>query len=169
MKKRFAGYAALLLLLVAFPAYSRTVTDMLGRSVELPDKIERAADTSSVARLLTYGGCADRLVGVTRMDQSNKVAMPYTAVNADHFATLAVVGAGGNKDEVYYEALASLDTQVIFTNRPGPVADKIFEKRGFPPSPWSIRAFLTRAFTTPSPCWAKLWEQKNGAPRSWQP
>lgn len=97
-------------------ATERTITDMLGREVTIPAEIKTAAVAGSSARLLTYAGCADRLIGVTDMDKSPTPGMPYTIVNKDKFANLTSVGAGGAKDTQYDEALVTLNPDVIFAN-----------------------------------------------------
>lgn len=43
---------------------SRIVTDVYGRQVKLPEKVETVAVIGGAARILTYAGCADKLVGV---------------------------------------------------------------------------------------------------------
>lgn len=97
-------------------ATTRTITDMLGRTVEIPGVIETVAVAGSSARILTYAGCADKLVGVTDMDKKADVGMPYTIVNKEKFASLTAVGAGGAKDTQYDEALVTLNPDVIFAN-----------------------------------------------------
>ena len=42
---------------------TRIVTDVYGRQVEIPEKVETAAVIGSAARILTYAGCAEKLVG----------------------------------------------------------------------------------------------------------
>lgn len=97
-------------------AATRTITDMLGRTVEIPSVIKTVAVAGSSARILTYAGCADKLVGVTDMDKKADVGMPYTIVNKEKFADLTAVGAGGAKDTQYDEALVTLNPDVIFAN-----------------------------------------------------
>lgn len=97
-------------------AATRTITDMLGRTVEIPGVIETVAVAGSSARILTYAGCADKLVGVTDMDKKADAGMPYTIVNKEKFAALTSVGAGGAKDTQYDEALVTLNPDVIFAN-----------------------------------------------------
>lgn len=93
---------------------TRTVTDFYGRQVEVPAEVKTIAAIGGAARILTYGGCADQLVGVTDMDKKNDVAMPYSVVNADHFQSLTSVGSGGANDTCYTEALVTLHPDVIF-------------------------------------------------------
>lgn len=113
-------------------AATRTITDMLGREVEIPSKIETAAVAGSAARMLTYAGCADKLVGVTDMDKSNDPGMPYTVVNAENFADLTPVGAGGSKDVTYDEALVTLNPDIIFAYKDLDTVTELQQKTNIP-------------------------------------
>jgi iron complex transport system substrate-binding protein len=112
---------------------TRTITDMLGRTFEIPGVIETVAVAGSSARILTYAGCADKLVGVTDMDKTADPGMPYTIVNKDKFAGLTSVGAGGAKDTQYDEALVTLNPDVIFANYlDAEAANELQEKTNIP-------------------------------------
>ena len=95
---------------------TRTVTDMLGREVTIPIEVKTVAVAGSSARLMTYAGCADKIVGVTDMDKKPAESMPYSYVNKDKFASLTPVGAGGSKDSQYTEALVTLAPEIIISN-----------------------------------------------------
>ncbi|AEG59977.1 iron ABC transporter substrate-binding protein [Desulforamulus ruminis] len=111
---------------------SRMVTDAFDRQVELPEKIETIAAIGGAARILTYAGCADKLVGVTDMDKQNQSAMPYSVINAQHFATLASVGSGGNNDTCYIEELVTLGPDVIFALTDEDTINNVAQKTGIP-------------------------------------
>jgi iron complex transport system substrate-binding protein len=110
----------------------RVITDILGRQVELPVQVSRIAAIGGAARILTYAGCADRLVGVTEMDQSNVAAMPYSVVNAAHFQTIATVGTGGSNDTVYVEELVTLAPDVIFAMTDIDTVNDVQNQTGIP-------------------------------------
>lgn len=93
---------------------TQTITDVLGREVKIPNKIEKIAAIQSAARMLTYAGAAEKLVGCTDMDKDGNPGMPYSYVNKEFFATLASVGSGGGSDTVYTEELVTLNPDVIF-------------------------------------------------------
>lgn len=93
---------------------SRAVIDIYQREVEIPLKVERIAALGGAARLLTYMQVSDKLVGVTEMDKSNLAAMPYTVVNADHFRSLASVGAGGMHDTAFVEEIVRIRPELVF-------------------------------------------------------
>ncbi|MCI1965017.1 MAG: iron ABC transporter substrate-binding protein [Oscillospiraceae bacterium] len=96
-------------------AEARTVTDGLGRQVELPAEIKTVAAIGATARLLTYAGCADRITGLTDLEKKCDPGMPYAHINAAQFSKLTAVAPGGPKDTVYDEAMVTLKPDVIFT------------------------------------------------------
>ena len=111
---------ALVIILSAFStAASQTVdrptvvTDMYGREVLLPDTVEKIAAIGGAARILTYAGVADMIVGVTEADKVNDPGRPYSVVNAEHFAGLPSVGQGGANDVTFVEELAVLRPDVV--------------------------------------------------------
>ena len=111
---------------------TRTVTDVYGRSVELPEKVETVAAIGGAARILTYAGCADQLVGVTDMDKQNVSSMPYSVVNKDHFASLPSVGSGGSNDTPYVEELVTLAPDVIIGLADENTINDVASKTGIP-------------------------------------
>lgn len=114
------------------PADARIVTDAYGRQVELPEKIETVAAIGGAARILTYAGCADKLIGVTDMDKENVAAMPYSVVHAEHFASLPSVGSGGSNDICYIEELVKLSPDVIIGLTDENTLKDVAEKTGIP-------------------------------------
>ncbi|NLL18571.1 MAG: iron ABC transporter substrate-binding protein [Clostridia bacterium] len=114
------------------PGESRIVTDVFGRQVEIPQKVETVAAIGGAARILTYAGCADKLVGVTDMDKQNISAMPYSVVNAEHFATLPSVGSGGANDTPYIEELVLLAPDVIIGLTDENTIRNVADKTGIP-------------------------------------
>lgn len=113
-------------------ASPHTVVDCYGREVVLPGRVEAIAATGSSARLLTYAGVADQLVGVTDLDKSGEVGMPYAAVNQARFQDLPSVGAGGSKDVDYHEALVMLSPDVVFCNKDLDGVNDLAAKTGLP-------------------------------------
>jgi len=111
---------------------SQTVTDMLGRTVQIPLEVNKIAATGNSARMLIYAGCADKLIGVTDMDKKNLVEMPYSAVYAPLLANLPTVGSGGSKDITYYEEIISLKPDLIFSSLPLDAVNDIQQKTGIP-------------------------------------
>lgn len=120
MKKRFSIFLLVLIFILSGCASENeqtaemlTLTDAFGRTVEIPEKVESLVAIGGAARIITYAGCADMLVGVTDMDKNNLTAMPYTVVNAEHFAGLASVGSGGANDIPYMEEIIAAAPDLI--------------------------------------------------------
>ncbi|HHU17260.1 MAG: ABC transporter substrate-binding protein [Anaerovoracaceae bacterium] len=111
---------------------TRTVVDVYGRQVEMPEKIETIAAIGGAARILTYAGCSEKLIGVTDMDKQNISAMPYTVVNAEHFASIASVGSGGSSDTTYIEELVTLSPDIIIGLTDEDTIKNVADKTGIP-------------------------------------
>lgn len=94
---------------------TRTITDMAGREVEIPSTINTVATLGASARMLTYAGCADKIVGLTELEIGCNPGMPYAYINSDSFANLTAIAPGGPSSEIYDEALVTLAPDVIFT------------------------------------------------------
>jgi iron complex transport system substrate-binding protein len=92
---------------------SRSLIDSYGREITLPGKVSRIAAIGGAARILTYAGVADMIVGVTEMDKSNIPAMPYSVVNAERFSGIPSVGSGGSNDTAFIEELVMLAPDLI--------------------------------------------------------
>ena len=131
----------------------RVITDMLGRQVEIPAKIERVAVAGSTARILTYAGCADKIAGVTEMDKTNDVNMPYSVVNDELFAKLPSVGAGGSKDISYEEELILLSPDVIFANKDKILPINCRRRQIFLWYAWPMKEFLPTVYMMLDPNW----------------
>lgn len=94
----------------------RTIIDMAGREVEIPIKISKVATLGSVARMMVYAGCADRITGLSDLEIGANQGMPYAYVNKEFFSKLTPVASGGAASENYEEALLMLQPDVILTN-----------------------------------------------------
>ncbi len=107
--RRSAILVGLLTLLAVFsscrrsdgPAESqgRAVTDLAGRSVAVPDKVQRLVALGPGAmRLVAYLGAADRVVGIEEFERRmsrDVYERPYASTLSEAFRELPVVGAGG--------------------------------------------------------------------------
>lgn len=91
-----------------------TVTDLLGRTVTVPRRVETVAAVNSAARLVVYAGATLKLTGVTETDRQGYAGMPYSYANKEFFSDLTVTGSGGSSDEIYSENLVMLDPDVVF-------------------------------------------------------
>lgn len=100
----------------AADADTQTVTDVTGRTVEVPVSATRVAALGSAARLLTYAGCAQQIVGCTELEMKGDPGMPYAYVNKEHFASCSPLASGGSSNTNFTEEIAVLDPDVIFYN-----------------------------------------------------
>lgn len=94
-----------------------TVTDMMGREVNVPTTISRVACIGAGAlRLYSYVGDMSLLCGVESCEYGFLIsARPYQMVNADLFASLPSVGAGGPQGSADAESLVVAAPDVIFS------------------------------------------------------
>ncbi len=111
---------------------TRVVTDVYGRQVTIPAKVEKIAAVGGAARFISYAGCADKLIGVNEADKKADVQKPYSWVNKDRFAKLASVGAGGSADTPYVEELIKLAPDVIFCLQDKTFVENVASKTNIP-------------------------------------
>lgn len=91
----------------------RTVEDMVGRTVELPDSVEEVIGVGSGAlRLLTYIGAEDDVIGVEQIETTNEKRpfRPYIHANPS-LSELPSVGSRNSPDA---ELLLQQNPDVIF-------------------------------------------------------
>lgn len=119
MKKRRAFLlAAVMLLALLLPggaaaaAQTHVLVDGLGRTVEVPVRVERIVTLGNASRMLTYLGLADRMVSVANGDRTDSLFMAYGVFNQERWAELPQVASGGY-GEVNCEAILALDPDVI--------------------------------------------------------
>lgn len=92
---------------------TQVITDILGREVEIPLQVESIVGLSSAPRFITYAGAADKLVGVSQLEQQGDPGMPHAYVNKERFASCTAVSSGGSGDTIYTEELIQLNPDVI--------------------------------------------------------
>ena len=121
---------------LAIPALGRTITDVLGRKVEIPDTITRVVCSGSgCPRLLTYLQAQRMLVGVDEGETRKRVfdARPYAFANP-WLKELPMIGMQGGRDNP--EAILMIDPppQVILRTYPNSGYDpvELQEKTGIP-------------------------------------
>ncbi len=122
---------SLLLLAGAGPAAARTVTDLLGRQVTVPDAVERlVALGPGSLRLVVYLGAQQRVVGTEAMEQRlGDQLRPYAAALGERFAGLPVVAQGGPGVHPNPEQLIALQPQVVFVTTMDPRAVARLQRR----------------------------------------
>ena len=116
-----------------------TVTDMAGRTVEIPANPERIATPNVDAfRMLIHLGAEDRLVGVpSRMYQSQFSEVETLEIKAwPESKNMPMVGGGPPGTEIDAEAIMALNPDLIFSwasgKDRGSQADRLQKQTGIP-------------------------------------
>lgn len=145
MKKRFFAFlpaaallAALLLPGCGFPQPAEpsgsAVTDMLGRSVELPAEVDKVVAIGPGAlRLYCYAGAAESVAGIEQMDTGDPTGKPYLIANPG-LMKLPVIGPGGPNNAPDPEKILAVEPDVIFSTYAADTAaaDELQKKAGIP-------------------------------------
>ena len=103
-------------------ANGKTVTDLLGREVTVPEKINCVVCIGAGSlRLYTYVGDLSKLVGVEDIDGDGKdfngvlSIRPYKMVNKDLFKSLPSCGKGGPQGSPEAEKILALNPDIVFS------------------------------------------------------
>jgi iron complex transport system substrate-binding protein len=108
--RRGVSFACLLIILFAAPASARTVTDSAGRTVTLPDTVERVYAAGPPASILLYVLAPDRLAGWPRAPRDYE--RPYLA---EPYRDLPETGRlTGRGDTANLEAVLRTKPDLIF-------------------------------------------------------
>ena len=115
-------------------AGTQTITDMVGRTVEVPvDPQKIIGIGSSSLRMICYLQATDKVVGVEQAEHEDSVTCTYRHVNHDKFANLPVIGEGGSKGVTpNEEAIIAAAPQVIVASVDKDTADSLQQKTGIP-------------------------------------
>lgn len=113
---------------------TQTVTDMVGRTVEVPGEVDKVIGVgASSLRMICYMQATDKVVGVEKSEQEDSVTCAYRHVNHDVFAKLPVIGEGGSKGvTANEEAIIAAAPQVIIANLDKDSADSLQQKTNIP-------------------------------------
>ena len=113
---------------------TRSITDSVGRTVEIPSTVETIVPLGNAPRMITYLGLADKVVGVGGMSADKITPVTaYAYATKDLWADLPVVGtdAGGATD-YYPEEIIAVNPDVILCSYTAELADEIQIKTGIP-------------------------------------
>jgi len=115
-------------------ATTRMITDLVGREVEIPAKVESFVPLANTPRMITYLGLADKAVGIGGMDAENITPVTaYAYANKDLWADLPVVGTDAAGATDYYpEEIIRVNPDVILCSYAPDLADEIQTKTGIP-------------------------------------
>lgn len=109
--------AALVALAAPQVPAARTVTDLLGRPVTVPEAPARlVAMGPGALRLVTYLGLGDAVVGIERIEHRAVDSRPYRIALGDSVEALPVVGEGGPGRLPDAERLVAADPDLIVSS-----------------------------------------------------
>lgn len=114
---------------------ARTVTDVWGRTVELPETVDGIVCLGSGApRMAAYLDVMDLLVGAEEHDQEYTVLRDYNPVWQETLSALPVVGAGGGSgaNNGYPEEIITAAPDVILAGFTAEAADELQSQTGIP-------------------------------------
>lgn len=113
---------------------TRTITDMRGRTVEIPTELDRIVAVGCALRPVCYLQAEDLVVGVEASEAEDNVTCAYRHVNHDQFASLPVIGDGGSSGvTINEEALMEVKPQVVICDSlSADEADNLQQKTGIP-------------------------------------
>ncbi len=110
---------------------TKTITDMRGRSVEIPADVKSIACVSITLRQVSYLGAQDLVIGVEEGEHKDNLGCPYKHVNYERFLDLPVIGEGGNA--INEEAVVALSPDVIIADEfDAEAATALQERTGIP-------------------------------------
>lgn len=115
-------------------ADTRQITDVLGRTVDIPKEPESVIGIgASSLRAICYMGQQDKVVGVELSEQEDSVTCTYRHVNVDKFKDLPVIGEGGSKGVTpNEEAIISANPDVVIASIDKDTADALQQKINIP-------------------------------------
>ena len=131
MEKKLSILALLLLLcLPAAPAGASTVTDALGRRVDVPEpeSISRILALGCSMGFITSLGAQDMVLAVEDIDKA-PLAKPYIIANRDRFRDLPVVGKAGAARKYDFERIIGLKPDVIFIITSDPSEPELMQRK----------------------------------------
>ena len=105
-------------LLCITPTQAREIVDLAGRTINVPDKVERiVAMGPGALRLVVYLQASNRVVGIETIETKPLPPFfrPYSSACAGHITHLPEIGSGGPGKLPDLEALLACRAQVIFS------------------------------------------------------
>ena len=110
-----------------------SITDVAGRTVQVPAQVNKVVGTGCSAREIVYLNASDKLVGIEQIETNSTGGwgnqLPYTIAHPE-LMSLPVIG-NAKTDTVNYEKIAELKPDVVFAGT-AEQADEIQSKTGIP-------------------------------------
>lgn len=91
-----------------------TITDIAGREVKIPSKINKVVGFNSVNREISYLNSSDKIVGIEKSESFNSKYLPYMVANP-RLANLTVLGSS-SENLINYEKLLEVHPDVVFVD-----------------------------------------------------
>jgi iron complex transport system substrate-binding protein len=115
-------------------ATTRTVTDMVGRTVEIPSTIEKICPLANTPRMITYLGLADKVVAISGFDYDTvNPGTAYAYASKEYWKDLPVAGTdGGGATDYYPEVIIAADPDIILCSYDKELADEYTDQDGHP-------------------------------------
>ena len=112
---------------------TRTITDGVGRTVEIPAQVERIVPLGNAPRMAVYLGLADRIVGIEDCEIAESPIQAYAYPYIDAWSALPVCGTNSMGETAYYpEEIMLADPDVILCTDPADTADNLQSQTGIP-------------------------------------
>lgn len=112
----------------AAPA-TRTITDGLGREIEVPTEVNTIVTLGNASRMVVYLGIQDKMITVANGDQNDSPFMAYGWYDHDAWMKLPVAAAGGY-GEILPEVILEADPDVILCTYEEDIVNSIEEQLG---------------------------------------
>ena len=112
---------------------TRTITDAVGRMVEVPVSVERIVPLGNTPRMISYLGLADKVVGIGECEIAESPIQAYAYPHIDEWSKLPNCGTDAMGETAYYpEEIILADPDVILCTYTSDVADNIQTQTGIP-------------------------------------
>lgn len=111
----------------------RTITDSLGRKVEIPATVKTIVPLGNTPRMITYLGLADKVVGIGSCEIAESPVMAYAYINIDKWKDLPNVGTDAMGETSYYpETIIEANPDVILCTYGQDVVEDLERQIGLP-------------------------------------
>lgn len=112
---------------------TRTITDALGREVEIPETVQRIVPLGNAPRMIVYLGLADKVVGIGECEIAESPIMAYAYPHVDDWTGLPNCGTDAMGETAYYpEEIIKAAPDVVLCTYTQDVADSIQSQTGIP-------------------------------------
>ena len=111
----------------------RTITDGVGRTVEIPATVETIVPLGNTPRMIVYLGLADRIVGIEECEIATSPIQAYAYPYAEAWSKLPNCGTNSMGETAYYpEEIMLAGPDVILCTDPADTADNLQTQTGIP-------------------------------------